>query len=237
MENLIRIKLDPKRGGVDPVDFIRPCFIVYDWPGDEVDVWFSDDNGSTWEKLESGNYRAGYDFELKRLYLTLLFDVDTVSQLAMFGSGGSYVGVGFSLTDYDLVPVGWDVEGIHGSVFPVGCQAGNVSGFEVGAGVTVEGEFPRGIPAGFFVKCPDVRNFAVGFAMAAPVDSIVPAGFNIGTVFSESQGIGMTIMGLSEYGLSFMSLDESTVDGLSGEAVHRKQKVVTLNGTDPEELD
>jgi hypothetical protein len=237
MNNLIRIKLDPRRGGVSGIDFIRPCFVVYDWPGDEVDVWYSDDNGTSWDKLTGDDYRAGYDFESKRLYLALLFDISTISQLALFGSGRAHVGVGYELASFDVMPVGWTVEGILVPLFPVGCSIGNEHGHAIGAGAMVDGANRNNVSAGFFVKRPNEKNFAVGHVIAAPVDVIVPAGFDIGTIFSGSQGVGATIMGLSEYGLSFMSLDENAINAMSGEAVNQKQKSITFNGTDPEELD
>lgn len=237
MENLIKIKLDPRRGGLAPIDFIRPCFIIYDWPGDDVDVWFSDDDGASWAKLAEDVYRVGYDQKTQRLYLSLLFDVDTISQLALFLPGGENIGVGFNITRYDLVQIAWTVEGVLGPVFPIGFPVGSELGASVGIGATIEGEFPRGVPVGFFVKYPNMRHFAVGHTVAAPVDMNIPAGFDTGTEFAASQGVGAWIMGLSEYGLVFMTLDEDTIDALSGEAVHQKQKTITLNGTDPEELD
>ncbi|MCX6646207.1 MAG: hypothetical protein NTY09_07610 [bacterium] len=237
MNNLIRIKLDPRRGGVSGINFIRPCFVVLDWPGDEVDVWYSDDNGTSWDKLAGDDYRAGYDFESKRLYLTLLFDIGTISQIALYGSGGARVGIGYELASFDVMPVGWSVEGILVPVLPIGCSIGNQHGHAVGAGVTVDGANRKNYQTGFFVKRPNERNFAVGHVIAAPVDAIVPAGFGIGTIFSKSQGVGATIMGLSEYGLSFMSLDENAINAMSSEAVNQKQKLITFNGTDPEELD
>jgi hypothetical protein len=237
MDNLIRIKLDPKRGVGVHYDFIRPCFIVHDWPGDEVDAWFSDDNGSTWDKLDSAEFKSGYDFGLKRLYISLLFDVNTISQLALFGSGGTSVGVGFTLTDYDLIPVGWNSEGAHGLVINVGCSVGNDIASETGSGVTIQGNHGKDFPVGYFVKRPYEKNFPTGFKIAAPNDTIVPAGFNLGTVLTESQGTGVTIMGLSEFGMSFFSLDQKTVNALSGEAVHNRQKTITLNGTTSEDLD
>jgi len=233
MNNLIRIKLDPKRGGVSGINFIRPCFILFDWPGDEVELWFSDDDGTSWDKLTDGDYRAGYDFESKKLYLTLLFDVSTISQLALYGSGGAHVGVGYELASFDVLPVGWTVEGILTPLMPIGCSIGNELGHAVGAGAMIDGADRTNFPAGFFVKRPNERNFAIGHVIAAPVDVVFPAGFDIGTIFSKSQGIGATIMGLGEYGLSFMSLDESTISAMSSEAVNRKQKSITFNGTDP----
>jgi hypothetical protein len=237
MENLIRIKLDPKRGLLSPINFIRPCFVIYDWPGDEADVWFSDNNGLTWGKLGTDDFRAGYDFEMKRLYLSLLFDIDTISQVAIFGSGGTMVGAGYTIREYRSVQVGWNIEGIKGSPIPVGCSEGNELGFEVGVGATIDGALTGNIPAGYFVKCPFVRNFMVGYMVAGPIDTWIAVGFDTGTVFAVSQGVGATIMGLSEYGLDFMLLDEATIGAMSGEAVHRKQKIINLNETIPEELD
>jgi len=225
MENLIRIKLDPRRGGAEPIDFLRPCFVLSDWPFDAIEIWKSDDGGLAWEKLGEDQFAAGFNSAERKLYVSLLFDIASTTILAFFNPVGN------------LVPVGWDMEGPTASSAGVGWSAGADNPPVVPIGFTLEGEWGVNTPLGYMLKWPTVRNTPVGCAYAAPADTPCGLGCAIGTVDARSVGAGTTILGLGEFGLDFLVLDAPAISALAAEAAHRKQKVVTLTGTDPEELD
>jgi len=237
MENLIRIKLDPKRGGVTDIDFKRPCFRIYNWEHSDVEIWFSDDNGVNWDKLDSDDFRFSYDFALKYLYVTLEFDIDTISQLAFFSPESKSIPVGHVLTRYDKIPVGWTLEGASILNIPSGASFGTTETYRVGGGFSILGDHAVNIPAGHTLKNATVGNTPVGHTCAAPHDRGVQVGYLLGRLETESNTVGVWILGMSEYPVEFIPLDDDTIDNLSAEAAWHKQKSVTLNGTTPEDLD
>jgi hypothetical protein len=225
MENLIRIKLDPHRGGAESIDFLRPCFVLSDWPFDAIEIWRSNDGGLAWEKLDDDEFTACFNASELKLYVSLLFDITSTTVLAFFSPVGS------------LVPMGWDIEGPTAYPAGVGWTVGADNPPVVPVGFTLEGESGANTPLGYMLKWPTVRNTPVGCAYATPADTPCGLGCTIGTVYAQSVGLGTTIFGLGEFGLDFLVLDSPALSSLAAEAAHRKQKMVTLTGTDPEELD
>ena len=237
MENLIRIKLDPRRGGSTFIDFKRPCFRIYNWKNSEVEIWYSDDNGLTWDKLGADDFRQSYDFGHKYLYISLEFDITTVSQLAFFAIESKSVGVGWFMTLYDKIPIGYSVEGIEKTNIPAGINIGSEILAPVGAGYSIEGVRALNLPGGYTLKSAFKSNAFIGYTSADPEDRMIPVGFNVGYLETELDVIGVSILGMSEYPVDLIILDDATISGLPGEAGWHKQKNVTLNGTTPEELD
>jgi len=237
MENLIRIEFDPQRGGPSDIDFLRPRFRLSEWPSEEVEIWTSDDGGQTWGKLSGTQYRASYYPSQSLLYVSLLFNISDVTQIAFFDVDGNCIGAGYSLAKYPLIPLGWVLDGPNLHQVPIGWSTGSMSSALAPVGFGIEGGEGWNTPVGFNVKDPNRTDVPVGFAIAAPVDSVIGVGCSIGTVFSRSVGVGGTILGLGEFPASLLSLGDKFLAALSGEAAQRKQKMVTLNGTTPEELD
>ena len=237
MENLIRIKFDPRRGQLDPIDFVRPCFRLSAWPNASVDIWYSDDDGESWEKVPESDYRSGYDAENLDLYVSLLFNITDITLIAFFSPEGSHVGIGYTISQSCQVGIGCQVEGQDLNRAPVGWSTGYGEAPVVPCGCSIYGALPKNIAVGYVIKWPTVRNAPLGASFANPADSPIGAGFDIGIVTSRSSGVGATILGLGEYPAEFLPLDPATIAAMSAQAAHRKQKTVTLNGTTPEELD
>jgi len=237
MENLIRIKLDPRRGGLASIDFKRPCFRIYNWKYSEVEIWYSDDNGLTWDKLGADDFRQSYYFERKQLYIALEFDITTISQLAFFAIDTKSVGVGWFATRYDKIGIGYSVEGIGTTNIPAGINIGSEKIAPVGAGYSIEGIRALNLSSGYTLKSAFKSNTFIGYTSADPEDRSISVGFHIGYLETELNVIGAAILGMSEYPVDLIILDDATISGLPGEAGWHKQKNVTLNGTTPEELD
>jgi len=237
MENLIRIKLDPHRGALASIDFKRPCFRIYNWKNSEVEIWYSDDNGLTWDKLGTDDFRQSYNFIHKQLYVTLEFDITTVSQLAFFAIESKSVGVGWFATRYDKIGIGYSVEGIETTNIPAGIDIGSEKLVPVGAGCSIEGVRALNLSGGYTLKSAFKSNTFIGYTSADPEDRSIPVGFHIGYLETELDVIGASILGMSEYPVDLIILDDATISGLSAAAGWHKQKNVTLNGTTPEELD
>jgi len=238
MENLVRIEFDPRRGGEIAIDFLRLCIRVANWPSEEVEIWSSDDGGDTWEKLESGSYRASYyPASTGLLYVSLLEDITSGKMLAFFHPGGQPVGVGWTLTKHGQILVGCAVEGIKAVGIPSGWDVGSVARFCIPTGATVEGGLKKNTSVGFGIKCPSLTNVPGGCSIAAPVDGDVGAAFDIGTVAAAIVTLGGTILGLGEFSAGFLVLDSKTAGAMCAEYAWRKQKAVILSGTAPEELD
>ncbi len=237
MQNRIRIKLDPRRGGVLNIDFLRPCFTLSEWPSEEVEIWSSDDGGTSWAKLSSIDYRASHDPGDNVLHVSLLSDITGITQLAFFGIEGGTIGVGWTHECAGSIQIGWSVEGLTRRDTQVGWSLGTLDGRLAGSGYTIQGVLPRNVPISYKIKCPTVTTALIGFSISNPIDVHIGVGTSIGTVCALSVQAGETILGMREFPSSFFSLDEATIAALAGEAAHRKQKLVTLNGTTPEELD
>jgi hypothetical protein len=237
MENLVRIKLNPRRGGPDPIDFNRPCFLLSNWPNASIEIWSSDDDGLSWQKIPETDYRFSYDGVNKYLYLSFLFDITVTTIFAFFSPTGNHAGVGWSLTRYDKIRVGWEVEAPNTTNAAAGWSTGSADTPVTPVGCSIYGGHLRNIPVGYNVKWPTVANTPVGASIAEPADSPVGAGFDIGEVTKRSVGVGVTILGCWEYPFDFVPIDDPTFASLCAEASHRKQKNVRLYGTTPEELD
>jgi hypothetical protein len=236
MENLIRIKLNPRRGGVSPIDFRRPRFCLSGWPGGEVEVWTSV-NGIVWEKLDESDYSVSFEPSQNRAYITLLFDISSILYLGFFPGGGNVVGIGYELEKYDRISVGWDVEGNTMSQIPAGCSFGSDDVADVQAGYTIEGAASGNCGVGYRLKFPEVACFPVGGWIAAPCDADISIGFGIGICDGALIVVGAATMGLCELAGEVIPLDEYASGGLCGEAAWRKQKIVQLDGVTPKELD
>ncbi len=237
MENLIRIKFDPRRGGANADDFLRPRILIYNWPAEEIDIWSSDDGGQSWDKLDDTDFRASFEPATGRLYVELLFDITDTLLLAFFNPGGNIVGAGYTLTTYGKVSLGWCVEGSACGPIPAGWCNGSLAVSVIPCGSAIQGAWPKNIPIGHKVKYPNMTKVPVGHTLASPKDADTGIGFNIGTVALFAVTPGVTILGLSEFAADFLVVDESTADALCTEYAWKKQKAVTLNGTTPEELD
>ena len=107
----------------------------------------------------------------------------------------------------------------------------------VGTGHTMQGMKALNVPCGFNTKTAFLRANPVGYTIADPEDVTIKVGYQSGQLEIESNSAGVWILGLTEYQIDFLSLDETTIANLSSEAAWHKQKNVTLDGTDPEDLD
>ncbi len=237
MENLIRIKLDSRRGGQDTIDFRRPCFRLGEWPSSSLRIAWSQNGGQSWQKLPEEDYTIGYDGDSRELYVSLKFDVTGVTLFAFFAPEGTNCPIGYSLAKWNRIGIGWDTEGVSVRPVPIGWVTGDLDGGMVGSGFTIEGVWSRNNPLGFTERYPTLDSTPLGASIAEPVDSPVGLGFDIGTVLARTIGAAGTVLGLAEYPLAVLVLDPTTKSALCAEAAHRKQKMVTLYGTTPEELD
>ncbi len=225
MENLIRIKFDPKRGGAQSIDFLRPCFRLENWPSEAVEIWTSTDSGVNWDKLSQSGYRTSYYGDEKFLYVSLLVDITGITHIAFFDIDGGAVGVG------------WEAENPWINLVNAGWSTGIVSGKNIGAGFTLLGPLPSNVPLVYRIRRPNEFLLPIGYEIAAPSDFLINAGCSIGTVFEIVVASGGTIMGLREFPSSLIALDDDAIEALVPEAAARKQKLITLNGTTPEDLD
>jgi len=237
MENLVRIKLDPRRGGQDPFDFKRPCFRLSNWPNASVEIWSSDDEGLSWQKIPNSDYRWSYDPDNRHLYISFLFDITVITILAFFSPTGSHAPIGYTLTRYNKCSVGWSTEGANRANIDTGWSTGSETTPVIPIGCSIRGGKLKNIPIGYEIKWPIVSNNPVGASFAEPADSPVAIGFDIGLTTPNSIGVGVTILGCRGHPFDFIPLDGPSFSSLCAEASHRKQKNVVLNGTTPEELD
>ena len=237
MENLVRIKLNPRRGGLEEIDFKRPCFRLSNWPNASVEIWSSDDDGMSWEKISESDYRFAYDGDNRNLYISFLFDVTVTTIFAFFSPAGNHAGIGFSLTRYGKCPIGWQTEAPYPANTNMGWSTGSAEMPVIPIGCSIYGGNLRNIPIGFNIKWPTVANTPVGASFAEPADSPVGTGFSTGQMTKRSVGVGVTILGCWEYPFDFIPIDGPSFSSLCAEASHRKQKNVRLYGTTPEELD
>jgi len=237
MENLVRIKLDPHRGGANSHYFLRPRFRISDWPSEPVEIWTSDDDGVNWDKLDAEDFINCFDGPMKILYVELLFDISDTMLLAFFNPDGMTVGAGFEITRYDRIGLGWIAEGVDPKPVPLGWQSGSRDLSNIYAGHYVYGGSLFNHPIGHIIKCPAIFNTPINFNIANPHDGRIQVGFGLGTGMSEFAGVGVTLMGLSETGVDLLVIDDAALDAMSTEIAVRRQKQVTLNGTTPEELD
>lgn len=225
MENLIRIKFNPKRGGAQSIDFLRPCFRLENRPTEEVEIWSSTDGGVNWDKLSQSGYRTSFYEGVKILYVSLLVDITGITQLAFFDIDGGVVGIG------------WEAESPWINLVNAGWSTGIVSGKNIGAGFALLGTLPSNVPLVYRIRRPNEFLLPLGYEIAVPSDFLINAGCSIGTVFEIFVASGGTIMGLREFPSSLLALDDDAIEALALEAAARKQKLVTLNGTTPEDLD
>jgi len=237
MENLIRVMMNPRRGGLYSYDFVRPSFCLSNWPSDQVEIWTSEDDGVNWDKVSEDDYRASYDPKSGRFYVTLLFDIKIATQLGFFSVEGNVVGIGYELTKYDTVGLGWAIEGCVASKVGAGWTIGDGSDENAAVGFSVYGDACVNLALGFRLKNPEVRNVGIGGWLAVPVDADACVGFSIGGNVVGCVPVGATIMGLWEIGGDMIPYDGDALNCLCGEAAWRKQKTVELNGTTPKELD
>ncbi len=237
MENLVRIKLDPHRGAANTDDFLRARFRLASWPSELVEIWTSDDDGLNWQKLTDPDILSCFDAPLNVLYVELLFDIEDPLLLAFFSPSGEIIGVGYELTRYDRVYVGWIIEGVDPKPIPIGWQTGSEHKSLIGAGYPIRGGSLINHPVGHLIKCPATSNAPANFYIANPHDGRIKIGFGLGTGESRYACVGASIMGLTETAVDLLLLDDAALDALCTEVAVHKQKQVTLNGTTPEELD
>lgn len=237
MENLIRIKLDPRRGGLHWIPFRKPSFRISNWRSSEVEIWKSENGGILWSKLDESTFVSSWDSSYQRLYLTLLFDISTVTHLAFFDINGSVVSVGFMLEKSPIVPVGWAIESWSVNQIPVGWSLGSSSHRAVPCGHTLFGPYPVNANSGFAVKSSILSNNPAGFILAAPNDNMARAGYHIGTNSTSFISCGACILGLFELPVNIRRVGDSDLDALSSEFALPKQKLIALMDDDPAELD
>jgi hypothetical protein len=231
MENLLKIKLDPLRGGSSHFDFIRPNFIVNNWPGDGIVLEYSNNGGATWVSLiPDVHYRSCYDATSRQLYVSLLFNIETELLIAF-----NY----FEEVEPELCsfPLGWANEGISCSIAPLGWDAGADEISSVQAGYAIYGCYGIAITVGWVIKWFENINTQVGWTVADPVDAPITIGFDIGTIDVGSIRAGTTILGIANYPGQFIVLDRPSIDALGSSAVRCREKTITLSGYDPEVLD
>ena len=236
MQNLLRIKLDPQRGGASAIDFLRPCFKIDNWPSGEVEIW-SSLNGLDWTKVEETGYLADYDSASRVLRVSLLIDLTEDTYLAAFDIDAAPVGTGYVLEKHDVVQTGWAEEAEDNRMTCVGWCSGSELVSDVSCGCAIYGQRGDNVEAGFDVKYPMMSNIGLGLDVAAAVDGLVRVGFATGLLTAKSCGAGSAILGLCETPAALICLDTHALAAMAGEAAVRKQKVVTLTGTSPEELD
>jgi len=233
MQNLLRIMLNPRRGGSTSFDFLRPCFTIANWPGSEVDVWKSL-NGLDWTKLGDADFVSSFEPSTRVLRLILLFDITQTTYLAFFDIDGERAGMGWTLEKNPVVPVGWNTEHDTGTNMGMGWSTGSVEPIDMCAGFDIQGALKGNIPCGWTIKNPVMSNLPLGYQVAAAQDGLLRIGFNVGTVHFRSISAGAAIMGLAEFPIGLAYFD---TEGLSAEAAVRKQVTITLSGTTPQELE
>jgi len=237
MENLARIKFDTNRGGSTGHDFVRTCICLGNWPSDDVEIWSSDDNGQSWDKLDSTDYLFSYDGPSSKLYVSFLTDFTSDVILAFFCIGGQTVGAGFTLLKHQVFQTGWMTEGHSDSVVQTEWNTGAETVNSAWAGYTELGDMASETGTGYTIKSPRIVLTQAGFSTAAPSDKPGGMGYTIGTVGSTQSQAGYTVMGLNEFPVDVLPIDESTKELLTAEYGVGRQKIVTLNGTTPEVLD
>ncbi|HDS29908.1 MAG TPA: hypothetical protein ENN67_02565 [Firmicutes bacterium] len=225
MENLVRVKIDSHRGGQDSIAFLRPCFRIFGWNSDELEIWRSDDDGISWNKLDSSQYTASFRTDAHQLYVTIIDEIEDISLLAFFDIDG------------EVVNIGWKIDGASVNTLPSGWSAGETAGGIPPIGYSIRGALGLNVPVSYGVRCPSVLNIPSGFNTAVPVDFAINFGCSIGEVGKKSVKTGCAILGMREFPVDLKVLDDATILTLSAEAAHRKQKTVQLNGMEPEVLD
>jgi hypothetical protein len=236
MQNYLRIKLDPQRGGSSAFDFLQPLFAIRNWPSPDIDIWTSPDNIS-WTRLQDTDFAACYDPTLKILYLSFLADLTSDIWIAFFNIGGVHSGIAYTLEKFDLLQIGWLVEASDISITPIAWTTGSPLSSDASVGCSIYGHRADNIPLGFDSKYPVMVNFLIGNNIAAATDLLVRAGYSSGLLTTNSCAIAATILGLSELPLDLIAIDPATLASMSAEVSILKQKDIILTGTSPEELD
>lgn len=146
-------------------------------------------------------------------------------------------GVGFSWPATVNIPVGFRLEGFSGSNVPAGFSAGSESAHCAGAGFTLEGGGLLNIPAGWTVRNQSMSRVPVGMTVALPSDTNTGIGMSVGIVSSTATQHGFSLMGLMKIPVNMIALDRNTLGAIPSQVPVRKDKNITLDGTDPEVLD
>jgi len=154
-----------------------------------------------------------------------------------FADAMENVGSGFSWPNVKHLIVGWLVEGMIAGDYPAGFYSGGVDIHAVQVGFSLEGPLPTNQPVGWNIRATSLFNFPTGFDASNPSDQNIGLGFMAGIVTVFSVPIGKTLMGLSAVPADFLPLDNLTMSSQAMTIPVRSQATLTLNGTDPEDLD
>ncbi|HEX9744943.1 MAG TPA: hypothetical protein VGB30_05900 [bacterium] len=147
------------------------------------------------------------------------------------------VGAGFSWPAIEMIVLGWTVEAPVAGHSPVGFSGGSLDDFFFPGGYSLSGSNPLNNTVGWNVRQPVKMNIPVGGEFATPYDFTFGLGCWIGTVDLSKIPEGFTLMGLSRFPVDFIPLNDAVKTSLPVQIAVRKNKTVTLNGTDPEDLD
>jgi hypothetical protein len=164
-------------------------------------------------------------------------DITSPVLLAFFNPAGMNIGVGWSITKYDRIPIGWPDESQSLGNTGIGFSEGIENGFSVSCGWIAEGAQTGNLPIAFAVRRQMERNYTIGVNIAIPTDRMVRAGFSIGNISAFNIQAGWMVQGHAECVLHFRPIDPNVSRPLCAEIAVSKQKDVKFVGSNPEELD
>ncbi len=237
MPIILKIKFDPRRGGLTPYDFFSPALRVDNWSPPLLSVLESTDNHVYTPLQEDVEWRADFDYDTSRLCVHLLKNYTTIIYIILASADARNIPAGCSIEGaLDLnIHASFNAEALRRTNIPVSWNTGAALKRNIPAAYHIESVRQLNIPAAYNQKNIRSRNIPAACGISGAITELIPVSFNLGSLDSRIIPATAWIMGVA-----IMPADAVILPLHAGPAASRVRAhtaELTLNTDEWEELD
>ena len=237
MSILLKIKFDPRRGGLTPYDFFSLALRVDNWSVPLLSVLESTDDHVYTPLQEDVEWRADFDYDSSRIRVHLLKNYSTIIYIILASADARNIPAACSIEGaLNLnIPASFNAESPRRINIPVAWNTGAALKRNIPAAYHIEAARQLNIPAAYNQKNIRSRNIPAACGISGAIGILIPVSFRIGSLDSRNIPAAAWIMGVA-----IMPADAVILPQHAGPAASRVKGCttkLTMTGTEWEELD